>query len=60
MENVGVRFGHLKNFEAIKYILGPMGNLFSGNLVYIYFPILVHCAKKNLATLYEVTRVFIN
>jgi hypothetical protein len=37
-------------FMAVWYILWPFGNLPSGDLVY-FFPVLVHCITKNLATL---------
>jgi hypothetical protein len=50
MENVGIFYGHLEYFLVIWYILWPFGNLHSGNLVY-FFPALVYCVMKNLATL---------
>jgi hypothetical protein len=42
MENDGIFYGHLEYFTAIWYILRPFG---------IFFPVLLHCVKKNLATL---------
>jgi hypothetical protein len=36
-------------FRQIWYILRPFGT-FSGNMLY-FPPVLVHCSKKNLATL---------
>jgi hypothetical protein len=47
MEKVGLFYGHLEYFTAIWYIFGK----FSGNSVCIFFPVLVSCVKKNLATL---------
>jgi hypothetical protein len=42
MEDVGIFYGHLVYFTAIKYILWLVG---------IFSPFLVCCTKKNLATL---------
>jgi hypothetical protein len=42
MEDVDIFYGHLVHFTAIWYILWLFG---------IYFPALVFCTKKNLATL---------
>jgi hypothetical protein len=54
MEVVGIFYGHLVYFQAIWSIFKPFG-LVCGHLVYFVaiwyiFPILVCCAKKNLAT----------
>jgi hypothetical protein len=51
MENIGIFYGHLEYFTAIWYILWPFGNVVVIWYLYIYFPILVNCVKKNLATL---------
>jgi hypothetical protein len=48
MENVAIFYGHLEYFTAVWYILWPFGNVVA---VGIFPPILVCCAKKNLATL---------
>jgi hypothetical protein len=59
----GIFYGHLVYSMAIWYILWPFG-IFYGHLVYsmviglfyghlVYFHVLVHCTKKNLATLVE-------
>jgi hypothetical protein len=48
MEDFGMFYGHLVYFTAIWYISGLFG-IFQSYLV--YFPILVNCTKKNLATL---------
>jgi hypothetical protein len=42
MENVDICSGHLEHFTTIGYILWAFG---------IFSPDLVHCTKKNLATL---------
>jgi hypothetical protein len=42
MEDVGIFYVHLINFPAIWYIYPPFGT---------FFPVLVCCTKKNLATL---------
>jgi hypothetical protein len=52
MEDVGVFYGHVV-FTAIWYISWNFGT-FYGYLVY-FFPVLVCCPKKNLATLIAVT-----
>jgi hypothetical protein len=49
MENVGIFYDHLVYFTAVGNILWPFG-IFCGHLVY-FSPVLVCCAKKNLATL---------
>jgi hypothetical protein len=48
MEDVGIFYGNLVYFTAIWYILCPFGISY-GYLV--FFPVLVCCTKKNLATL---------
>jgi hypothetical protein len=48
MEVVGVFYGHLVHFTVFCYILWTFG-IVCGNLV--FFPVLVFCNKKNLATL---------
>jgi hypothetical protein len=42
MEDVGIYYGQLVYFTAIWYILWPFG---------IFFPVLVCCPKKNMASL---------
>jgi hypothetical protein len=42
-------YGHLVHFTVFCYILWTFG-IVRGNLVY-FFPVLVFCTKKNLATL---------
>jgi hypothetical protein len=49
MENVGIYFGHLEYIPAIRYILWLIVNLL--RQFGIFFPVLVYCVKKNLATL---------
>jgi hypothetical protein len=49
-------FCHLESFTVTWYILWPIGNLWSGNLLYTYFPVLVYFVKKNLATLITTER----
>jgi hypothetical protein len=49
MEGVGLFYGHLAHFTVFCYILWTFGTV-CGNLVY-FFPVLVFCNKKNLATL---------
>jgi hypothetical protein len=44
MEDDGIFYGHLVHFTVFCYILWTFG---------IFFPILVFCTKKNLATLPE-------
>jgi hypothetical protein len=51
MEDGGIFYGHLLYLETIRFILWPFG-IFYANLG-MYFPVLVCCTKKNLATLYE-------
>jgi hypothetical protein len=51
MENDGIFYVHLVNFTAIGNILWPFG-VFCGHLV-LFFPVLVCCTKKNLATLVD-------
>jgi hypothetical protein len=48
MENAGIFYAYLVYFIAIGNILWPFG-IFCGHLV--FSPVLVCCAKKNLATL---------
>jgi hypothetical protein len=48
MEDIGIFYDHLVYFSAIGNILWPFG-MFCGHLEY-FFPVLVFCAKKNLAT----------
>jgi hypothetical protein len=48
MEDVGIFYGHLVYFIAIKNIFG---NLVNFMVIWHIFPILVCCTKKNLATL---------
>jgi hypothetical protein len=52
-EEFGVFCVHLVYFTAICYILCPSG-MFDGYLV--FFPVLVCCTKKNLATLLHSTK----
>jgi hypothetical protein len=49
MEDDGIFYGHLVHFTVFCYILWTFG-IVCVNLVYS-FPVLVSCAKKNLATL---------
>jgi hypothetical protein len=60
MENLGIFYDHQVYFTAIENILWPFG-IFCGNLVYFVaiwyiFPVLVIWTKKNLATLFVVTK----
>jgi hypothetical protein len=48
MEDAGIFYGHLVHFMVFCYLLWTFG-IVCGNLV--YFPVLVFCTKKNLATL---------
>jgi hypothetical protein len=48
MENVGSFCGHLEYITAVWYIIGPFGNLV---VSWYFFPVLIYCIKKNLATL---------
>jgi hypothetical protein len=50
MENVGIFYGHWEPFTALWYILWQFGILHMWSFS-IFFPILVWCAKINLATL---------
>jgi hypothetical protein len=55
-EDVGIFYGHLVYFTAIRNILRTYG-IFYGHIIYFVaiwyiFPVLVCCTKKNLATLY--------
>jgi hypothetical protein len=49
MDDVGIFCGHVVNFTAIWYISWPFG-IFPPHFG-IFFPVLVFCTKKNLATL---------
>jgi hypothetical protein len=49
MEDVGIFYGRLVHFTVFCYILWTFG-IARGDLVY-FFPVLVFCTKKNLATL---------
>jgi hypothetical protein len=49
MEDVGIFYGHLVHFMVFCYILWTLV-IVRGNLV-IFFPVVVFCTKKNLATL---------
>jgi hypothetical protein len=49
MKSVGKVYDHLVYFIAIEYLLGSFGIEFW--VFCIYFPVLVYCTKKNLATL---------
>jgi hypothetical protein len=49
MENVGIVNDHLKYLTAIWYILWQFGTI-CGHFG-IFFPVLVSCTEKNLATL---------
>jgi hypothetical protein len=49
VEDVGIFYGHLVHFTVFCYILWTF-DIVRGNLVY-FFPVLVFCTKKNLATL---------
>jgi hypothetical protein len=48
MEDDGIFYGHLVHFTVFCYILWTFG-IVCGNLV--YYPLLVICTKKKLATL---------
>jgi hypothetical protein len=48
MENVGIFYAHLEYIMAILCILWSFGNFV---VILLIFPVLVHCVKKNLATL---------
>jgi hypothetical protein len=48
MENGGIFYGHLQYFKAIWYIYGHLA------MLWYILPVLVYCAKKNLATLSKV------
>jgi hypothetical protein len=52
MEDVGIFYVHLVHFTALWDILWPfrMCNVWPFG---IYFPVLVSCTKKNLATLLQ-------
>jgi hypothetical protein len=50
MENLGMFDDHLVYFTTIGNILWPFG-IFCGNLVYVFFLVLVFWTKKNLAIL---------
>jgi hypothetical protein len=54
LEDDGIFYGRLVHFKVFCYILGTFGKV-CGNLVH-FFPVLVFCTKKNLAT--PVTRCF--
>jgi hypothetical protein len=43
MENVGIFYGHLEYFTAIRYILWSFGNVVI--IWYIFFTVLVYCVK---------------
>jgi hypothetical protein len=47
VEDVGTFYGHLVHFTFIRYSLWPFGVY----ILCIFFPVLVCCTKKNLATL---------
>jgi hypothetical protein len=49
MEDVGIFYAHLKYLIAIWYILWPFGPICCH--FGIFFPVVVYCTKKNLATL---------
>jgi hypothetical protein len=49
MKDVGIFYGHLVYFKAILYILWQLGKI-GGYLPSIFFPVLVCCTKKNVAT----------
>jgi cellobiose-specific phosphotransferase system component IIC len=48
MEDVGIFYGHLVHFTVFCYILWKFGVVHG---ILVYFPVLVFCTKKNLATL---------
>jgi hypothetical protein len=50
MKNAGIVYGRWDYFTVIWDIYGHLVTLWSFG---IYYPILVHCTKKNLATLYR-------
>jgi hypothetical protein len=52
MEDDGIFYGHLVHFTVFCYILWTFG-IVRGIMYGIFFPILVFCTKKNLATLPE-------
>jgi hypothetical protein len=54
MENVGIFNVLLVNFTAILNILRLFGIVFDH---LVCFPVLVSCTKKNLATLYLITKL---
>jgi hypothetical protein len=49
MEDAGILYGHLVNYQAIWYIFGTLVGIFC--VFWYIFPILVYCATKNLATI---------
>jgi hypothetical protein len=50
-KDVGIVYGHLVHFTVFYIFYGHLVHKVRGNLLYIYFPVLVFCTKKNLATL---------
>jgi hypothetical protein len=48
MDDVGIFYGHLVYFTAIWHAFWTFG-IFCGN----FFPVLVCCTKKNLATMFQ-------
>jgi hypothetical protein len=50
MEDVGIVYEHLVNFTANWYTLWTFG-IFCSTYFGIFFPVLVCCTMKNLATL---------
>jgi hypothetical protein len=55
MEDIGIVYGHLVHFKVFCYSFWTF-SIVRGNLVYfLFFPVLVFCTKKNLATLFQDT-----
>jgi hypothetical protein len=50
VKDVGLFYGNLVYLAAIWYMFWLFGICF-GYLEYVFFPVLVYCTKKNLATL---------
>jgi hypothetical protein len=56
MKDVGILNGHLVYFTARWYILRPFG-IFNEYILGTFFPVLVCCTTKNLATLVQQTTI---
>jgi hypothetical protein len=53
MKNFVIYSGHLENFKTIGYLLWAFDN-------FTFSPALVYCTKKNLATLTQIFKLFLN